>query len=230
MILPGITFDKGQIPARCLIGDLVCSTNHVLVRGRNMNEYVWYASYGSNLLRERFMCYIKGGRPEGSTTTYKGCSNKEPPAGDKRITIPYELYFTEKSRSWEKRGVAFIKSTKDPNARTLGRKYLITREQFTQVVRQENGWDSNESSIQIDFDSTVKNGESLIPPTWYGRIIYLGYEDGHSIFTFTAKWEYEDMIPNPPGEKYRRMIERGLREAYGMSDEEISAYLRKAGV
>lgn len=24
--------------------------------------YVWYASYGSNLLEERFMCYVKGGK------------------------------------------------------------------------------------------------------------------------------------------------------------------------
>jgi hypothetical protein len=30
---------------------------------------VWYAGYGSNLLRRRFDCYIKGGKPEGSGKT-----------------------------------------------------------------------------------------------------------------------------------------------------------------
>jgi len=172
------------------------------------------------------MCYIKGGRPEGSKTTYEGCTNKEPPKGDKRITIPYGLYFTENSDSWEEKGVAFIKSTKDPDARSLGRMYLITREQFTQIVRQENNVGS---STRIDFESTIKNGESLIPPIWYGRIIYLGDEEGYPIFTFTARWKYEEKIPNPPGEKYRRTIEKGLKEAYGMSDDEISAYLGNAG-
>ena len=195
-----------------------------------MNEYVWYASYGSNLLRERFMCYIKGGRPEGSTSTYKGCSNKEPPIGDKRITIPHELYFAKESDIWENKGVAFIRSTKDHHAQTLGRMYLITRKQFTQVVRQENSRGSKDTSIQIDFETAVKNGESLIPPCWYGRIIFLGNEDGYPIFTFTARWEYDEIIPNPPGEEYRGIIEKGLKEAYGMSDEEITAYLRKAGV
>ena len=191
-----------------------------------MSEYVWYASYGSNLLLKRFMCYIEGGRPEGSKTTYKGCTNKEPPKGDKRITIPYGLYFAKNSKSWENKGVAFIKSIKDPDAQTLGRMYLITWEQFTQIVHQENNIGP---STRIDFDTTIKNGESLIPPLWYGRIIYLGDEEGHPIFTFTAKWEYDGIIPNPPGEKYRRTIEKGLKEAYGMNDDEISAYLRKAG-
>ena len=194
-----------------------------------MSEYVWYASYGLNLLLKRFMCYIRGGRLEGSTTTYKGCTNKEPPAGDKRITIPYELYFTEKSRSWEKKGVAFIKSTKEPGAQTLGRMYLITREQFTQIVRQENNRGPNETSIQINFETTIENGESFIPCRWYRHIIYLGDKGGHPIFTFTAKWENEEIVPNPPGEKYRRIIELGLKETYGMSDDEISVYMRKAG-
>ncbi|MBL0236650.1 MAG: hypothetical protein IPQ02_08595 [Saprospiraceae bacterium] len=39
----------------------------------NKLDYIWYASYGSNLLEERFQCYIKGGMPKGSTKTYLGC-------------------------------------------------------------------------------------------------------------------------------------------------------------
>jgi len=29
----------------------------------NKKTYVWYAGYGSNLNKQRFMCYIKGGTP-----------------------------------------------------------------------------------------------------------------------------------------------------------------------
>ena len=35
---------------------------------------VWYASYGSNLQRERLMCYIKGGTPK---ETYPKMSNDD---------------------------------------------------------------------------------------------------------------------------------------------------------
>jgi hypothetical protein len=28
------------------------------------NPFVWYAVYGSNLLRSRFDCYIQGGKPK----------------------------------------------------------------------------------------------------------------------------------------------------------------------
>src|SRR6185312_10705420 len=46
------------------------------------NRIVWYAGYGSNLLRRRFDCYIKGGKPEGSKKTYSGCRDKNDPRGD----------------------------------------------------------------------------------------------------------------------------------------------------
>ena len=40
---------------------------------------VWYACYGSNLLKERFLCYIRGGRPIGAQRTFYGCKNKKEP-------------------------------------------------------------------------------------------------------------------------------------------------------
>ena len=38
----------------------------------NDEELVWYLSYGSNLLEERFLCYIEGGTPPGSKSFHSG--------------------------------------------------------------------------------------------------------------------------------------------------------------
>ncbi len=194
-----------------------------------MNDLVWYASYGSNLLYDRFLCYILGGKPEGSSANCPGCSDRSLPQDDRPITIHHRLYFSRKSLSWEGKGVAFIRSGRDDDVRTLGRMYLITRDQFTQVVRQENGRASDYSQISIDFNRTISSGQSLINGGWYSRIIYLGTEDGYPIFTFTGGWDDDDIQPNEPGEAYRGTIIRGLKETYPeMSDEEISSYIRMA--
>ena len=195
-----------------------------------MEDLVWYASYGSNLLYDRFMCYIKGGTPEGSSTRCEGCSDKTPPQDRRPITIPHELYFAENSSSWEDKGVAFVKSERDLNAQTLGRMYLITREQFVQIVRQENGRSPDNPRISIDFEETIAQGQSMIKGGWYSRVIYLSEEDGYPIFTFTGRWEDDAIPPNKPCEAYRKTIIRGLRETYlEMGDEERIDYLGNAG-
>lgn len=90
-----------------------------------MNKnYVWYACYGSNLLKERFMLYIKE------------CNDKTEPSCEKPIIIHHDLYFANSSSRWENKGVAFIKPEKNEKVATLGRMYIITEEQFLEI--QEN--------------------------------------------------------------------------------------------
>lgn len=98
---------------------------------------IWYASYGSNLLAKRFSCYIAGGTPPGAQKKYVGCTDKKMPEASKPLTINHELYFARRSKTWHGGGVAFIKPTADPEAKTFGKMYLITAEQFTEVVKQE---------------------------------------------------------------------------------------------
>lgn len=45
-------------------------------------ELVWYASYGANLLRERFMFYVQGGVLKGSDRQYPGCRDKSEPTAN----------------------------------------------------------------------------------------------------------------------------------------------------
>ncbi len=191
-----------------------------------MNDLVWYASYGSNILKNRFMCYIQGGKLEGSTKEYDGCSNKKPPIEEVSIIIPHELYFSKRSRTWENKAVAFIKSQINEKSKTYGRMYLITKQQFIEIVRQESCYRPNDSSINIDFESTVANGETQIPPNWYSRIIYLGAEKGYPIFTFTARWNDNEISPNAPGGKYLCTIIKGLKETFNLIDYEIINYLK----
>ena len=54
---------------------------------------VWYIGYGSNLSKERFLCYITGGQPIGNAKSYEGCRDKTLPISDKSIIINNDLYF-----------------------------------------------------------------------------------------------------------------------------------------
>ena len=191
-----------------------------------MTQLVWYASYGSNLLKNRFLCYIQGGIPKGTIQQYIGCSDITPPIENEQIIIPHQLYFAEHSSVWEGAGVAFIKWVRDENVKTLGRMYLIKKTQFVEVVRQENARKPNDPSIDINFEATITNGFSEIQGNWYRRIIFLGTKNGYPIFTFTAQWLDRDIILNPPGVKYLKTIIHGIQETYSLSEDRIVDYVK----
>ncbi len=174
-------------------------------------DYVWYAGYGSNLSKQRFLCYILGGKPKYGMTINKGCSNKSPPSEDRPIEIPYILYFAlpkdKKGTSmWGRGGVAFLAPEKINNAElwTLGRMWKITKDQYEEVKRHE--------------------GEG------YNNEIFLGKdENGIPIYTITNKTKLKNVVP--PSERYLKTIILGLKETYSMSNEEICSYLiNKEGI
>ncbi|SDA45131.1 gamma-glutamylcyclotransferase family protein [Methanobrevibacter millerae] len=165
-------------------------------------EYVWYVSYGSNMLRERFMCYIKGGSYEGSR--YRDpCDDTSLPIAVKTVEIPYDMYFGNESGSWENGGVSFIDTTKKGKA--LGVAYLITKKQFKHVREQENG------------GHFPGNGK------WYTDIIDLGEMDGFEVKTITNKIFRRY---NKPCDAYWDTLIKGIKENWpDMSDEDITDYL-----
>lgn len=179
---------------------------------------IWYASYGSNICRERFLCYIRGGKPKGSNKNYTGCSDKTLPVTDEEIMIKSGLYFARSSKTWSGGGVGFLKNHFSGDSQSLGRMYLITRDQFIDVVKQE----TNRSYLSIDFNLAVENGDYVfIEKSWYGRIVYLGVQNGYPIFTFTSE---ADQDANPPHGAYLKMIIEGIREVYNISSEDIADY------
>ena len=189
-------------------------------------QYVWYASYGSNLSKDRFLCYIRGGKPEGSEKTEVGCRDKTLPKEDKTYIMNYPLYFAKNSVRWQKQGVAFIGLQEDQQHPIYSRKYLITTEQFMDVVKQEN----NGEELLIDLEEVKKNRYMTLKDSWYGTILYVGEEEGVPIFTFTADWDL-DVPFTKPSKEYLSMIIEGLRRDVGLQDAKIIDYLvSKPGV
>lgn len=166
-------------------------------------DYIWYVSYGSNMLYDRFICYIKGGQFEGSGSYRRPCDDTSEPVEVRSIDIPYDMYFGNYSGSWEGCGVSFLDTSKEGHA--YGVAYLITREQFEHVAAEENG------------------GRTPGYGNWYENIKVLGKMDGYELVTLTN----DELRPyNEPCEDYLETLKRGMRENWPeMSEEDIDYYL-----
>ena len=171
-----------------------------LVKIPSWREHVWYVSYGSNMLGERFMRYIKGGSYEGSAYR-EPCKDMSPPAAVKTLEIPFDMYFGNLS-SWGG-GVSFLDTTE--KGKSLGVAYLITREQFEHVSCEENG------------------GRCPGEGEWYEDIIDLEPIDGIEVKTITNN----DLRPyNEPSQRYLDTLFEGIKENWPeMSDNDIWSYL-----
>lgn len=183
---------------------------------------VWYVSYGSNLMEQRFHCYIKGGIPTGSTQAEIGCRDKTLPLQNRACVLPYSLYFTKDKSKWGKGGVAFIGHQEDLQEQTMARQYLITFDQFVDVVAQENQADAS----GLSFDELVEKGSVTLDDGWYGRVVYLGMDEGYPKVTFTNPQELGSEPFVSPAHPYTKTISNGLAEL-GFSAEEAVNYLRK---
>lgn len=190
-------------------------------------EYIWYASYGSNLHEERFLCYILGGKPKGAKLVNKGCRDKSLPLQSKQILINQELYFAKESNTWSKGGVAFIGESFDKSVATHGRMYLITKEQFSEVLKQEI---KLKSDLNIDFNTIESKGSLVVKEkSWYGKVLFLGKEEDYPIFTFTHPDKPKK--PNKPSKEYVTTIINGLQEIYNFNVDALVDYLScKAGI
>lgn len=162
-------------------------------------RYLIYAVYGSNLLKERFWVYIKGGEYYGQK--YKGSSDNTEPESLGWMYVPHRLYFAKNSVRWDNKGVAFLscKIEQDNNYHAIVRLWKVSEQQFNDIREQEG-------------------------KTWYNQELELGEKDGLVIKTITGNWENEI---NEPSEKYLGVIRKGLRETTGWSDEQIKEYLKK---
>jgi hypothetical protein len=191
---------------------------------------VWYAVYGTNLNERRFSCYIRGGTPNGTSKFNTGCHDKTPFVDGGPISIPFQLYFAKSSRRWEDGSVGFLALQVDPTVQTLGRKYLITRDQFEDVFRQENDIGMSEI-IVFDLVKARHEGSLTVRKSWYGKIIFLGIEAGLPVFTLTAHWDLDASEVRLPSSNYLQHIIKGIRQTYHISDQLILEYLtQKPGI
>lgn len=209
---------------------------------------VWYASYGSNLHRDRFMNYIEGGSPEGSSRIYDGCEDPTPPTDDIPIRFSGSRpHFALTSRVW-RGGIAFIdQQPKDATAQGLGRAYNVSIDQFDGVVAQENGGSSKEAR-PVPLDEALTEGRSVTGTGSYETIMHIGDYQGAPVLTFTAPFTTQEAVTktgyiervapggktpvrmpvmtNKPSAAYLRMIGGGLNETFGMDETQQADYLR----
>ena len=138
-----------------------------------------------------------------------------------------ELYFAKNSSNWGNGGVAFVKNCIDPAKNTLGRMYLITEEQFCDVVKQET---KSDKFVSIGFEKAIRDGRlNIKPASWYGQLIYLGHKKGFPIFTFTNENDLTSFTR--PSPSYLRTIIQGIYETYSLEHKQIMNYLfDKAGI
>lgn len=162
-------------------------------------EYVIYAAYGSNLLKERLLAYIIGESFRGITKKHIGCPDKTEPVSLGWKRIPYRVYFGGYSGQWDG-GVAFLSTEIEPNTEyhAVVRLWKMKREQYECVKSQE--------------------GKS------YAKEINLGTLDGLEILTFTSE---EKLNYNPPSKLYLDVLKEGLKETTGWTDKEIDKYWEK---
>lgn len=180
-------------------------------------ELLWYASYASNLSRNRFLCYIKGGAPRGSTFANPGCTDSSDPLADTPLDLPFGLYFAGESQVWSG-GIAFITHQTQPTP-TKGRGYLITKGQFREIAAQE----SHRQPRPIDFPTLFSQSYLQLGADMYDRLLYCGDHQGHPVVTFTSPHDTQPYVQ--PVESYVRQIGAGLTETYGMTPQEVSRYL-----
>lgn len=84
---------------------------------------IWYACYGSNINKERFMRYINS------------CTDTTEPTEAMPFEIPYDIYFFGRCSIWSGKGVAYLDDTKEGHS--YGKIYKVTKEQFREIKRME---------------------------------------------------------------------------------------------
>jgi hypothetical protein len=179
---------------------------------------VWYACYGSNLRRDRFLCYVEGGRPEGARRSFPGARNRTLPVDDRPMTLPGSIFFGWESPTWGG-GIAFYDAEADGS--TLARAYLVSDQQFADVAAQEM---HREPGADLDLAHVLEHSRHVVGPGRYESLLLVGELDGHPVLTFTTP-DPAAVEHNPPAPAYLRTMADGLREAHGLDDDEVTDYL-----
>ena len=145
------------------------------------NREVWYACYGSNINKDRFMNYINR------------CSDTTPPVEDRPYEFAHPVFFAGQSRTWSYKGTAFLDDEAEGSA--LGRIYRITEEQYLDVSRMEGPkyrkrieFDPLDGIPVVSFTCDVRQ-ERAVPSLGYFNTIVEGLKETYPAFRESALTE-----------------------------------------
>jgi hypothetical protein len=188
-------------------------------------DKVWYVAYASNLGTARFRCYLTGGRPAGGRRTYPGCRDPADPAERFSFEHPGGLVFAGTSGVWGG-GMAFFDA--DRAGRVACRAYLLTVEQFGDVVAQEMRHPPGGDFARALAAVLPEVGElHTMGPGRYETVLRLGVRDEVPMLTVTSS-DVAALTLSAPSPAYLRSISAGLREAHGWAEGRIAEYLTAA--
>jgi len=199
---------------------------------------VWYASYGSNLSKARFMSYVNGTVPEGLVSSHPGCRDTSEPKGDIAISFPGRMHFAGKSSRWGGGGASFVDATSV--GKTLGRAYNLSIEQFDDIIAQENRQEVG--SVKINTQELLLEGKTVVNESLpYSSLVHVGDYQGAPVVTLTSNFSAgdsldgsiflelpSDIATRTPNVNYLRTIGLGLGEAFNMDLKQQADYLRGA--
>ncbi len=172
----------------------------------NRSDYVWYVSYGVNMLEERFLCYIKGGSFRGMDRVYSGCADKSLPLAKMNYILPYEMYCANSSSTWDGSGVAFLDMKTE--GKTYGVAYLIKKNQLEDICRQENGGKLPSETLN-----------------WYDSIETIGSWDDIDVVTLTSKERKERTSFGP--KYYWELVEAVEKNYSYLGYNEAEEYVKR---
>ncbi len=186
---------------------------------------VWYVAYGSNLRRDRFRCYLAGGRPDGGLRTYDGCRDPADPVRDVGVEVPGRLVFGGTSTVWGG-GMAFYDARAEGTV--AARAYLVTPEQLADVAAQEMRRPAGgEHALRLQALLPPLRGGHRLGPGRYETVVHLGELDALPLLTLTHS-DLDDLEPAAPSAAYLVRIASGLRESHGWDPDRVGAYLAAA--
>jgi hypothetical protein len=186
---------------------------------------VWDVSYGSNLDRDRLLCYLEGGQPAMAWRGNIGARDPAPPLDDRSVTIPHALFFADVSHVWTG-GVAFVDHEADPEAVTLARAFLITAGQLADIIAQESARPVGSVELDPFLDRLEDDGRFELGPGRYDTVLRCGEIDDIACLTFTGRSPMADTALTTPAADYLSMVATGLRAAHGLDDRAVVDYLR----
>ncbi|KAL8170675.1 hypothetical protein V2J09_022479 [Rumex salicifolius] len=202
---------------------------------------VWYATYGSNMCKARFLCYIEGGQVEGMQRSCSGSADKTPPKETMWKAVSHRLFFgRDHTHTWGPGGVAFLHPESNAEDKAYVSMYRITLEQFNDILHKENisSYDMSSPLFDVKDLEHIRTNQSAsldaIKQGWYHNVVYLGEERGIPIITMTCELSDVENFKSgkvaqcaPPLE-YANTLIRGLVEGEQLSETEARKYIEEA--
>ena len=178
-----------------------------------VENYIWYACYGSNINEDRFLKYIAR------------CRDTALPLEARPYEFNHPLFFGGISKTWNNKGKAFLDDTIPGH--TYGKIYKITREQFKDVKRME-GEDYRKEielaqieNLPVYTMTCKKKPKSTVPDLAYFSTIFTGLKE-----TYQGYSEYqlgESLVDSIVSEDEIILLSVLRNAEHGVKNKEITA-------